>query len=437
MGNREFFSVPVKQRDFTLYLVSLKASDLPLLCEGLRSPESREPPLISVSDAEQATKDTSEFVKAVSSSRFSREVSEIESTSYEDDNPYQRIIDETRVRSIAAYLKEEFALMPNGVILAVDEQSSYTVETVETVEEAENGQLLKLTIEWGEKLPMNIIDGQHRVEGLKLLLKDNPSAYEEFELPVCILVDLPFYMQAEIFAIINGKQTKVPRSRVYDLLGYMPIQDASLKEKAYQGELAIHRFCHLVIRVLNTSQKSPWYQKIKMRGAGPGVVTQAAMVDHLAKLVTPRKDSRRLSTLPVFYSYFKEDDLVGLSRICVIYFMAIARAWPRIWRDEDDDALRSSLFGKTNGIAVMFMILHDLIIIEGGPENLKFEMILELWGKAPESRITQPPTGGSRGYQIEWYKAIITEMLGPQYHEKITTEFEGMRERLRTSGALF
>ena len=301
MDSHEFFSVPVKQRDFTLYLSSLKASDLHRLCEGLRSPESRERPLSGDSDAEQATKDASGFVRAVSSSRFSREVSEIESTSYEDDNPYQRIIDEVRVRSIAAYLKQEFALMPNGVILAVGEQSTCTVE------EVEEGRFSKLEIVWEEGLPMNIIDGQHRVEGLKFLLKDNSSIYEDFELPVCILVDLPFYMQAEIFAIINGKQTKVPRSRVYDLLGYMPIQDASLKEKAYQGELAIHRFCHLVVRVLNTSQKSPWYQKIKMRGAGPGVVTQAAMVDHLAKLVLPRKDSRRLSTLPVFYSYFKED----------------------------------------------------------------------------------------------------------------------------------
>ena len=115
--------------------------------------------------------------------------------------------------------------------------------------------------------------------------------------------------------------------------------------------------------------------------------------------------------------------------------MAIAKAWSQIWED-GDDALKSSLFGKTNGIAVMFMILHDLIIIEGKPEKLEFERVLELWEKAPADRITQPPTGGSRGYQIEWYRAIITEMLSPQDRDERATKFEEMRGHLENVWSL-
>jgi hypothetical protein len=242
-------------------------------------------------------------------------------------------------------------------------------------------------------------------------------------------------MQAEIFAIINGKQTKVPRSRIYDLLGYRPIQDSSLKERAYRGELAINRFCHLAVRVLNSSKKSPWFRRIKMRGAGPGVVTQAAMVDHLATLVVPKKDSKRLSTFPVLYTYFKESDLVGLAKTCVIYFMGIAQAWPDIW--QDDDALKSSLFGKTNGVAVMFMILHDMIVLAGGPEHLQFEQIRDYWKQAPQSRINNPPAGGSRSYQIEWYRAIMNQIFGAEFREKVNAAADILRERLRRSGALF
>jgi DGQHR domain-containing protein len=176
-----FFSVRVIQRDFTLYLSSLKASDLHRLCEGLRPPESRELPLGN--DVGQVTKDAAEFVAAVSASHFAAEVSEIEADPYGEDNPYQRLIDEARVRSIAAYLREEFALMPNGVVLAVSEKTTCTIR--------EKKRFAALRLEWDEGLPTNIIDGQHRVEGLKLLLKDGFPDFDDFELPVCILVDLP------------------------------------------------------------------------------------------------------------------------------------------------------------------------------------------------------------------------------------------------------
>lgn len=44
-----------------------------------------------------------------------------------------------------------------------------------------------------------------------------------------------------MFAVINGRQKQVSRSRIYDLLGYMPIKDPAMKERAYKGEMAIHR----------------------------------------------------------------------------------------------------------------------------------------------------------------------------------------------------
>ena len=118
----KFFAKRVAQREFTLYLSSIKACELGRLCEGLRAPESRELPLES--DAAGVANDASGFVDALTASpAFADEVSRIEASSYSQDNPYQRLIDESRVRSIAAYLREESALMPNGVVLAVDENA--------------------------------------------------------------------------------------------------------------------------------------------------------------------------------------------------------------------------------------------------------------------------------------------------------------------------
>lgn len=420
-----FYAVKVQQRDFVLYLSAVKGSDLSYLCEGLSSPESRERPVDG--DASQMAVDAKEFVDAVSASEFASEVERIEGESYGDDNPYQRLIDEARVKTIAAYLQEDFALVPNGVVLAVDEKVACEVR--------ERKHFARITLDWEGGVPLRIIDGQHRVEGLKLAMSSGHSEFGDFELPVCILIDLPFYLQAELFAVINGKQKPVPRSRIYDLLGYRPIKDKLLREKAYKGELAVHRYCHLAVRVLNSSQKSPWHSRIKMRGAGQGVVTQAAMVDHLARLVTPKKNSSRISTFPILYKYFRAGDLVGLAKVCVIYFLGVTKAWPEQWHSEE--ALKACFFGKTSGVAVLFMVLHDLSLLEGGPERLTVEKVASYWERAPADRVSRAPAGGSRGFQLEWYRAIMEKMVGVDFVGKVGSAAEAQRPRLLAEKALF
>lgn len=421
-----FFCKLVVQRDISFYLTSIKASDLERLCAGLRPPESRDVPIDS--DASDSSVDAVRLVSSMTASpEFASEVSRIESESYTADNPYQRLIDEARVRNIAAYLKEESSLMPNGVVLALNEYASCTVRDMAPYAE--------IDVAWEDELPMNIIDGQHRVEGLKLLIKDGQEEYNDFELPVSILVELPFYMQAELFAIINGKQAKVPRSRIYDLLGYRPIKDPVLREKAYRGEMAIYRFCHQAVRVLNSSNISPWRGRIKMRGAGPGIITQGALVDHLARLVFPRKDSARVSSFPLLYSYYKQGDLVGLATICVLYFKGVMKAWPHKW--DSDLVLKETLFGKTNGIAVMFMVLHDLILLAGSPDKLQMDQISEFWQKVPETTIDSPPAGGSRGYQIMLYREIMEMVYGSCYKNRINEAVIKSRPHLIEIGGLY
>jgi hypothetical protein len=172
-----------------------------------------------------------------------------------------------------------------------------------------------------------------------------------------------------------------------------------------------------------------------MRGSGKGIVTQAAFVDHLAPLVKPRKDTKLLSVLPVLYPYFKENDLVGLARVCVLYFLGIKDAWPEYWKDKV--SLKKSLFGKTNGIAVMFMVLHDLAILLGGPNRITEETIKEYWRKAPEERIKVPPAGGGRGYQNEWYEDIMKNIVGKNYRAEVGAASEQVREKLRATRGLF
>lgn len=419
--------LPVQQKDVSFYLSTVRAEELAELCAGLRASPYREVSLDEI--GVQKLEDARKLVRSLEDSAFAKEVIAAQATSYDEEDPYQRILDKARVRDIARYLLEEDSILPNSIILAARED-------VEVKLELEKDSTL--VVEWeaeSVQQPFNIIDGQHRVEGVKLLVEERPEEYRDFQVAVTVLVDLPFYVQAELFSVINGRQKPVPRSRIYDLLGYMPITDPDTRRQAYLGEMAVHRFCHHAVKVLNTSSKSPWRHRIKMRGTGKGVVTQAALIDHLAAYLLPKKDRKDMRYLPVLYSYFKgESDIVGLARLLVRYFVGINLAWPDFWKT--DEVLRSCLFGKTNGVAVMFAILHDLIAESGGVESLKIDFVREKWAKVPTEVISSPPPGGSKGYQAEVTAKVLRAMFGDNYDQHLRKKLEALKPTLRGSGAL-
>lgn len=63
-----------------------------------------------------------------------------------------------------------------------------------------------------------IIDGQHRVAGLKAAIDDNPSI-ADYQIPVAIYEGLDTAHSARIFISINTEQRPAPKSLVFDLYG--------------------------------------------------------------------------------------------------------------------------------------------------------------------------------------------------------------------------
>lgn len=63
-----------------------------------------------------------------------------------------------------------------------------------------------------------IIDGQHRVAGIKAAIEENPSL-ADFQIPVAIYENLDTANSARIFISINTEQRPAPKSLVFDLYG--------------------------------------------------------------------------------------------------------------------------------------------------------------------------------------------------------------------------
>ena len=123
---------------------------------------------------------------------------------------------------------------------------------------------------------------------------------------------------------------------------------------------------------------------------------------------------------------------VGLARVLVIYFVGVSRAKQQFW--QADEALKNSLFGKTNGIAVLFAVFHDLVCNAGGTQNLTVEGVEALWCKVPDEVVAVPPPGGSKGYQVQVTEKVLGAMFGDDHDQLLRSKLEIVKNRLRDAG---
>lgn len=259
----------------------------------------------------------------------------------------QRELKEDRVSEIARFVNSIDATFPTSVVLAVkgtcatyDERTG-KLKLHQGIDE-NSGELITL-----DKVA-NILDGQHRVEGLKGL-----TEHEMFDVPVSIFVDADIADQAYIFATVNLAQTKVNKSLVYDLFEYA-------KARSPQ------RSAHEIVVALDGAMKSPFYLKIKRLGtATPGresgteTLAQATVVNSILPLISkdPELDrfelakgkklslrDARYEATPLRFLWLKERD-TEIARILLEYFSAIKNRWPDAW----DSREKGAILTRTNG----------------------------------------------------------------------------------------
>ena len=160
----------------------------------------------------------------------------------------QRPRNEKRVKEIAKYVGTADACFPTAVILAVDGNCATYDEnskelTLQPYLDPADGEK---PINYGEIA--NVLDGQHRIEGLK-----ESGFNNEFDINVSIFIDIDIANQAYLFSTINLAQTKVNKSLVYDLFDLA-------KKRSPQ------KTCHNIAVALDKTSGSPFYERIKRLG---------------------------------------------------------------------------------------------------------------------------------------------------------------------------
>ncbi len=165
-----------------------------------------------------------------------------------------------------------------------------------------------------------IIDGQHRIAGIKAAIDENPHI-AELEIPVAIYEDLSTEECAEIFLSINTEQKPAPRSLVFDLYGIASreiVDPAALRA----SDIAMS---------LNSMEESPYYNNIKFPGSPKrkGGIALSTAVSAIKPLVEEKGDFEQIG--------FKE--LESQKQAILNFFIALENKYHNQW-DKKDNAFQ-------------------------------------------------------------------------------------------------
>lgn len=239
----------------------------------------------------------------------------------EEEGAVQRILSKNRISSIADYLLNG-GYFPTNIILNVVDASKIEVD--------ENASVLRFS---EEAHIAQLLDGQHRVAGMREAIKADP-AIGEIEFPVLVAVGLSTSQCATVFISINTEQKNVPKSLIYDLYGLVetPNRDYSLDRGR---DIADN---------LNRISESPYAGYVKFPGTArfKGGIQLSSMVNSLRSLVKPQGE----------FEKFQITTLERQTKILLNYFRALQYYYDKKWYELTNPFIYASGFSAAIDVLI-------------------------------------------------------------------------------------
>lgn len=217
-----------------------------------------------------------------------------------NDTGYQRLLNSARAKKLADYILKgqdsSDAFLPTSVLLATDKPIAFNEQDH--------------TIEIDTRLvgPFSVVDGQHRLEGLKMAAHKDDRVLN-FEVPVNVAVNLPHIAQMCHFLIVNTTQKSVDKAveqriiaRLTEALDVeeMPSLPKWILNTVERGEVdkALK-----YVTYLNEALDSPWKNKILMANeeSDSTTINQRSFVKAVVKYVLTSNN-----LLSIFNDFDKE-----------------------------------------------------------------------------------------------------------------------------------
>ena len=187
-----------------------------------------------------------------------------------EEGAVQRILNKKRVGEITDFILAGNRFFSNFILNWTHEQKTPAITDDDIILPTESNAA-------------QIIDGQHRLAGLKLAVKQKASIGEEKVL-VSLCLHLTTSQAAKIFLNINSEQKPVPKSLIYDLFG--EIEDDSNHPIVRAND---------IITFLHTRTDSPYQGQFKYPNEKRGNIPLSTAVNEIKKYLVPHEEG--------FYTY--------------------------------------------------------------------------------------------------------------------------------------
>ncbi|NJN24385.1 MAG: DGQHR domain-containing protein [Acaryochloridaceae cyanobacterium RL_2_7] len=288
----------------------------------------------------------------------------------------QRHLSKARCKKVGEYIDTDEGILANNIILNLEEG-----EFVPSGQADSSSGVLKIP---DKEKSAWIVDGQHRIYGFE-------HATKKLDLVCSIFIGLELIDQARIFKKINDEQKGINPSIIYDLL---PItKDAEFKKQRSQS----------LVKRLNEDPESAWHEQIKMLGVGKGLVSQAAFIRNLEKLIDPNGG---------ILVIIESEDLQY--QVLCNYFNAFRALFPKEWGS------KKHVLTKAIGLSVMCGIFPKVYGLCDG--NLKTENIIRNIQDLSHVDFSSETRGKSTNKLA--IEAFTQEVLGELPDISITKEIE-------------
>ncbi len=241
-----------------------------------------------------------------------------------------------------------------------------------------------------------IIDGQHRIEGIKEAIKID-SSIGEMKIPTTIAMNLDTSRCTEIFISINTEQKTDPKSLIYDLYGLID------SRRDYSIERATD-----IARILNDDVDSPYEKYIKFPGSRKfkGGIQLSTFVNNLKPLVTIDGE----------FSKYSQPTLDSQVKILKNFFNALQFYYGDNWFTLKNPFIFASGFGGAVDFFISKILPHESLTTSKG--NLEkafdaFKVNLEKLRKLVRvSTICMHGSPGPHGIAGICGRCMTTEALG-------------------------
>ncbi|MBP8708160.1 MAG: DGQHR domain-containing protein [Caldisericia bacterium] len=260
---------------------------------------------------------------------------------------YQRPLNTNNIQKIKNYILDEtpHPLFPTSVV--VNSRTPINFNEI-------NNSYGELEI----STTLFVIDGQHRIEAFKELMKEPElrGLYGNFEIPIVILSGFKYINELEQFFVINSRQTRIK----FDLAQrmYMEMMKADSSTKLVPESKRWQTIAGKAVDILNENPKTVWYGKIQLPDDSKDIIktriiSQNSFISSLKPFFSGGKRVWNFNATPERNHHKILEELVEL---LTKFWDMIGEVYPQIVHNPKKYTLL-----KTVGVYSLHIFLADVI----------------------------------------------------------------------------